>query len=90
MVESIFKDCTNPESHGKSLIVRKYLGSVAVNNITRLVLEEWFENEGVMDQLGLEFKAILENEGEEILLLEEWSTTFYDSYNKVIGLDCMA
>ncbi|KAF3945068.1 hypothetical protein CMV_028521 [Castanea mollissima] len=62
MVQSIFKDCTNPECYGKSLMVRKYLGSVAFNNITRLVFGERFENEGVMDQHGLEFKAIVEQE----------------------------
>lgn len=62
MVESIFKDCTNPEGYGKSLMVRKYLESVAFNNITRLVFGERFENEGVMDQHGLEFKAIVEQE----------------------------
>ncbi|XP_062166226.1 cytochrome P450 98A2 [Alnus glutinosa] len=62
MVESIFKDCTNPENNGKSLLVKKYLGAVAFNNITRLAFGKRFVNsEGVMDEQGLEFKAIVAN-----------------------------
>ncbi|KAK9266663.1 hypothetical protein L1049_021638 [Liquidambar formosana] len=59
MVESIFKDVANPDYNGKSLLVKKYLGEVALNNITRLALGKRFVNsEGVMDEQGLEFKAI--------------------------------
>ncbi|XP_065852091.1 cytochrome P450 98A2 [Euphorbia lathyris] len=62
MVESIFLDCTKPESNGKSLLVRKYLGAVAFNNVTRLAFGKRFVNaEGVMDEQGKEFKAINEN-----------------------------
>ncbi|KAB1222998.1 Cytochrome P450 98A2 [Morella rubra] len=62
MVESIFKDCTNPDSSGKSLMVKKYLGTVAFNNITRLAFGKRFVNsEGVMDEQGVEFKAIVSN-----------------------------
>lgn len=62
MVESIFHDCTNPENHGKSLLVKKYLGAVAFNNITRLAFGKRFVNsEGVMDEQGLEFKAVVAN-----------------------------
>ncbi|KAI3437016.1 uncharacterized protein J3R85_005742 [Psidium guajava] len=62
MVESIFKDCTNPDNLGKSLPVKKYLGAVAFNNITRLAFGKRFVNaEGVMDEQGLEFKAIVSN-----------------------------
>jgi 5-O-(4-coumaroyl)-D-quinate 3'-monooxygenase len=60
MVESIFKDCT--QNDGKSVLVRKYLGAVAFNNITRLAFGKRFENsEGVIDEQGLEFKAIVSN-----------------------------
>ncbi|KAK4802719.1 hypothetical protein SAY86_000922 [Trapa natans] len=59
MVESIFKDCTNS---GKSMMVRNYLGAVTFNNITRLVFGKRFVNEeGVLDEQGKEFKAIVEN-----------------------------
>ncbi|KAF3954317.1 hypothetical protein CMV_020322 [Castanea mollissima] len=62
MVESIYKDCNNPENNGKGLLVKKYLGSVAFNNITRLAFGKRFVNEeGVMDEQGLEFKAIVAN-----------------------------
>jgi len=62
MVESLFKDCTNPENSEKSLLVRKYLGAVAFNNITRLTFGKRFVNsDGVLDEQGLEFKAISEN-----------------------------
>ncbi|KAK2980949.1 hypothetical protein RJ640_025098, partial [Escallonia rubra] len=62
MVESIFKDCTNPEHKGKSLLMRNYLGSVAFNNITRLTFGKRFVNsEGVMDEQGNEFKGIVSN-----------------------------
>ncbi|KAF5750319.1 p-coumaryl-CoA 3'-hydroxylase [Tripterygium wilfordii] len=62
MVESIFKDCSNPENNGKSLLVKKYLGAVAFNNITRLAFGKRFVNaEGVVDEQGHEFKAIVSN-----------------------------
>ncbi|XP_061955844.1 cytochrome P450 98A2-like [Populus nigra] len=60
MAESIFKDCTNPENHGKILLVKKYLGDVAWNNITRLAFGKRFMNsEGIIDEQGQEFKAIV-------------------------------
>ncbi|KAH9686490.1 cytochrome P450 98A3 [Citrus sinensis] len=47
MVESIFRDCTNP---------------VSFNNITRLVLGKRFMSpEGVLNEQGIEFKDILGN-----------------------------
>ncbi|KAF5937716.1 hypothetical protein HYC85_025222 [Camellia sinensis] len=59
MIESIFNDSTNPDNYGKTLLVKKYLGEVALNNITRLAFGKRFMNsEGVMDEQGLEFKAI--------------------------------
>ncbi|KAJ9180932.1 hypothetical protein P3X46_009117 [Hevea brasiliensis] len=62
MVESIFNDCTNPETNGKSLLVKKYLGAVAFNNITRLAFGKRFVNsEGIIDEQGQEFKAIVAN-----------------------------
>ncbi|KAE9604123.1 hypothetical protein Lal_00001595 [Lupinus albus] len=62
MVESIFKDCTNPENIGKSLVVKKYIGNVAFNNTTRLAFGKRFMNsEGVMDEQGIEFRAITAN-----------------------------
>nr|AHA14499.1 p-coumarate 3-hydroxylase [Fagopyrum tataricum] len=62
MVESIHKDCISPENHGKSLMLKKYLGAVAFNNITRLAFGKRFMNdEGVINEQGLEFKAIVSN-----------------------------
>ncbi|KAG9454807.1 hypothetical protein H6P81_007711 [Aristolochia fimbriata] len=59
MVESIFRDCAEP---GKSVVVKSYLAAVAFNNITRLAFGKRFVNsEGVMDEQGLEFKAIVAN-----------------------------
>ena len=50
------------DNSGKSLLVKKYLGAVAFNNITRLAFGKRFVNsEGVMDDEGLEFKAIVSN-----------------------------
>uniref|UniRef100_A0A2P2PJZ1 Uncharacterized protein n=1 Tax=Rhizophora mucronata TaxID=61149 RepID=A0A2P2PJZ1_RHIMU len=62
MVESIFNDCNNPENLGKGLLLKKYLGAVTFNNITRLVFGKRFLNsEGVMDEQGVEFRAIVAN-----------------------------
>ncbi|KAE8077280.1 hypothetical protein FH972_015855 [Carpinus fangiana] len=55
MVESIFNHCTNPDNYGKSFLVKKYLGAVASNNITRLAFGKRFMNaEGVMEEQGSE------------------------------------
>ncbi|XP_057789610.1 cytochrome P450 98A2-like [Salvia miltiorrhiza] len=62
MVHSIYNDCTAPDNSGKSLLVKKYLGAVAFNNITRLAFGKRFVNsEGVIDKQGQEFKAIVSN-----------------------------
>ncbi|BFG19933.1 hypothetical protein CerSpe_062070 [Prunus speciosa] len=63
MVESIFNDCTNnAESSGESLLVRKYLGTVAFNNITRLAFGKRYANsEDEIDEQGREFKEIISN-----------------------------
>ncbi|RZC70797.1 hypothetical protein C5167_033935 [Papaver somniferum] len=62
MVESIFNGCTKPDKSGKSLTVKNYLSGVAFNNITRLAFGKRFVNsEGIMDEQGLEFKAIVAN-----------------------------
>lgn len=50
------------ENRTKGLQLRKYLGAVAFNNITRLVFGKRFMNaEGVVDEQGIEFKAIVSN-----------------------------
>ncbi|CAN1288128.1 Cytochrome P450 98A2 [Linum perenne] len=62
MVESLYRDCTDSGFAEKSVQVKKYLGAVAFNNITRLAFGKRFVNsEGVMDEQGLEFKAIVSN-----------------------------
>ncbi|KAL8028715.1 hypothetical protein ABFX02_14G178600 [Erythranthe guttata] len=63
MVESIYIHCIDPAANsGKSLLVKKYLGAVAFNNITRLAFGKRFVNsEGVIDKQGQEFKAIVAN-----------------------------
>ncbi|XP_057491768.1 cytochrome P450 98A2-like [Actinidia eriantha] len=62
MVESIYIECTTPENKEKSLVVKKHIGAVAFNNITRLAFGKRFVNaDGVMDEQGLEFKAIVAN-----------------------------
>ncbi|KAG2290604.1 hypothetical protein Bca52824_050208 [Brassica carinata] len=62
MVESVFRDCNLPENITKGIQLRKYLGAVAFNNITRLVFGKRFVNaEGVMDEQGLEFHTIVSN-----------------------------
>ncbi|XP_068663450.1 cytochrome P450 98A2 [Aristolochia californica] len=59
MIESIFRDCIEP---GKCLVVKNYLATVAFNNITRLAFGKRFVNsEGVIDEQGVEFKAIVSN-----------------------------
>ncbi|KAM0979780.1 hypothetical protein ACFX13_015858 [Malus domestica] len=61
MVRSIFADCN--KSDGKCLEVRKYLRSVAFNHVTRMVFGKRFENEeGLLDQQGLEIVEILDSE----------------------------
>ncbi|TXG50467.1 hypothetical protein EZV62_022991 [Acer yangbiense] len=64
MIESIYKDLNNNYGGGGGgLVLRKYLGSVAFNNITRMVFGKKFvSKQGVMDEQGLEFKAVLANE----------------------------
>ncbi|KAJ0106518.1 hypothetical protein Patl1_17799 [Pistacia atlantica] len=62
MIKSIFKDfCnTHPDNRGEGLVLRKYLGSVVFNVITRLVFGKSFvSKEGIMDNQGLKFQAIL-------------------------------
>ncbi|KAH7677215.1 coumaroylquinate(coumaroylshikimate) 3'-monooxygenase protein [Dioscorea alata] len=62
MVRAIFSHVTQQENKGKSFVLRSHLSSVAFNNITRLVFGKRFMNsEGVMDEQGLEFKAIVSN-----------------------------
>ncbi|XP_078182668.1 cytochrome P450 98A1-like isoform X2 [Carex rostrata] len=61
MVESIFRACSQPED-GKNLIVRDYLSGVAFNNITRLAFGKRFmDSNGVINDEGKEFKAIVNN-----------------------------
>lgn len=60
MIESLFNDCTQPENKGKPLKVRRYIGTVSFNNITRLTFGKRFINsKGELDPLGKEFKGIL-------------------------------
>ncbi|RXH73490.1 hypothetical protein DVH24_016312 [Malus domestica] len=60
MVESVFNHCTKPENNGKSLTVRKYLGTVAFNNITRLAFGKRFINsDEITDEQGKEFRALI-------------------------------
>ncbi|KAK9124957.1 hypothetical protein Scep_013803 [Stephania cephalantha] len=62
MVQALFNDCTKPDEFQKGLVLRKYLGAVAFNNITRLAFGKRFmSDEGVIDEQGLEFKAIVAN-----------------------------
>ncbi|KAK9129060.1 hypothetical protein Syun_017857 [Stephania yunnanensis] len=62
MVQALFNDCTKPDESQKGLVLRKYLGAVAFNNITRLAFGKRFmSDEGVIDEQGLEFKAIVAN-----------------------------
>ncbi|KAH7842151.1 hypothetical protein Vadar_002036 [Vaccinium darrowii] len=60
MVESLSNDCTNPENLEKGLLLRKYLGAVAFNNITRLAFGKRFMNtKGKIDDQGLELKSLV-------------------------------
>ncbi|XP_020580887.1 cytochrome P450 98A2 [Phalaenopsis equestris] len=62
MVESIFRETTRKDKVGQSLVVRNHLSGVAFNNITRLAFGKRFVNsEGVLDEQGTEFKAIVAN-----------------------------
>ncbi|KAH7860939.1 hypothetical protein Vadar_019794 [Vaccinium darrowii] len=62
MIESLYNHCTNPENWEKGLSVRKYLGAVAFNNITRVTFGKPFMNsEGVLDDHGREYEAISAN-----------------------------
>ncbi|ESR45613.1 hypothetical protein CICLE_v10003647mg, partial [Citrus x clementina] len=76
MVESIFRDCTNPDQlinqmltntydlkkKGQNMKLKDYLSTVSFNNITRLVLgTRLMSPEGVLNEQGLEFKDILGN-----------------------------
>ncbi|XP_050220827.1 cytochrome P450 98A2-like [Mercurialis annua] len=57
MVQSIYTYCTHPENEGKSLVVRKYLEAVALNNITRLAFGKRFvKDKGEMEVQGKAFK----------------------------------
>lgn len=55
------RHCSNHNyGHGKTLLLRKYLGMVAFNNVTRLMLEKRFLNEdGGTDDQGQEFIKIV-------------------------------
>ncbi|KAK7286648.1 hypothetical protein RJT34_21793 [Clitoria ternatea] len=44
---------------GKSVMIKKYLGAVALNHITRLAFGKRFLNaEGMMDEEGVEFEIV--------------------------------
>ncbi|KAK9671258.1 hypothetical protein RND81_12G017400 [Saponaria officinalis] len=60
MIQSLFLDSTTSENKGKPLKVRRYIGTVSFNNITRLTFGKRFINsKGELDPLGKEFKGIL-------------------------------
>ncbi|XP_056175358.1 cytochrome P450 98A2-like [Syzygium oleosum] len=60
MVETICRDCTGNEGQGRSLVVRKYLSSVAFNCISRLVFGKKFvTTAGEATEQGSEFKEIV-------------------------------
>ncbi|KAL3648205.1 hypothetical protein CASFOL_007629 [Castilleja foliolosa] len=64
MVESIYEYSTTLQNDnlGKGLVLKKYLGAVAFNNITRLAFGKRFVNsQGIIDKQGEEFKAIVAN-----------------------------
>ncbi|KAM7268213.1 hypothetical protein ACFE04_010379 [Oxalis oulophora] len=61
MMGSIFEFCSSRK--GESLVLRKYLGSVAFNHITRLVFGKRFVSKGGdLDDKGVEFKRISADE----------------------------
>ncbi|XP_057951962.1 cytochrome P450 98A2-like [Malania oleifera] len=65
MVESIFKHCSGPHHHNqaRTLLLRNYVGQVALNVVTRLAIGKRFVNpERSMDKVVLEFKAVLAEE----------------------------
>lgn len=65
MVKSLFKDCTSACDSGRGLVIRRYVGAVAFNNITRLLFGKRFENEeGVLNQQGKEFVGNLTKKSE--------------------------
>ena len=74
MVKSISGFCSSDRNHGKSLVLRRYLGSVAFNHVTRLLFGKRFENkEGVIDMHGMEYLAIVSDEyklGQSLGLVE--------------------
>ncbi|CAA2949321.1 cytochrome P450 98A2 [Olea europaea subsp. europaea] len=56
MVESIYEHCANPENLRRSLLVKKYLGDVAFENLTRLAFgKQCMNSEGILDEQGKEF-----------------------------------
>ncbi|XP_058079655.1 p-coumarate 3-hydroxylase-like [Magnolia sinica] len=60
MIETIFRDCTKPGNHGKSMAARDFLTPVSFNNITRLALgKRLMDAEGRMDDQGKELKSIV-------------------------------
>ncbi|XP_041997408.1 cytochrome P450 98A2-like [Salvia splendens] len=64
MVHSIYNDCT---AQGEALTLRKYLGTVAFNNITRLAYGKRFINsQGVIDKQGEQLRSIF-SEGMKIV-----------------------
>ncbi|URD96422.1 cytochrome P450 [Musa troglodytarum] len=62
MIESIFKECSRSDKTGKSLVLLDHLAAVAFNTMTRLVFGKRFVRpDGVADEQGVEFKAIISN-----------------------------
>ncbi|KAL6532157.1 hypothetical protein OROGR_014127 [Orobanche gracilis] len=62
----------------KSLVLRKYLGAVAFNNITRLAFGKRFVNsQGTIDKQGHEFKAVIAN-GLKLMHPLLWLSIFHD------------
>ncbi|PWA53257.1 cytochrome P450 monooxygenase [Artemisia annua] len=90
MVESIFKDSVDPETRGKGLVLRGYLGSVAFNNITRLTFGKRFVTpDGGMDDQGKEFKGIVSNGikiGGKVFMAESmpWLRWFFAGENDIL------
>ncbi|KAL1561839.1 5-O-(4-coumaroyl)-D-quinate 3'-monooxygenase [Salvia divinorum] len=62
MVESIYNDCTAPGRSAKSLLLRKYLGAVSFNNITRIAFgKRYVDTEGRIHKQGEEMRSIADN-----------------------------